>query len=61
MEIKNTYQPDQFFKDWLAVNAKRLQQVLNHPVAGEKEIAEVKLFPPKTQLNDALIESYAAY
>jgi len=55
---KHLNQPDQFIKAWLAVNAKWLQQVLNHPVAEEKEIAEVKLIHPRMQLNDALIESY---
>ena len=58
---KHLNQPDQFIKAWLAVNAKWLQQVLNHPVVEEKEIAEVKLIHPRTQLNDALIESYAGF
>jgi len=58
---KHSNQPDLFFKAWLAVNAKWLEQVLNHPVAKEKEIAEVKLIHSRTQLNDALIESYVAY
>ncbi len=31
---------------------------LNQPVAEEKEIAEVKLIHARTQLNDALMESY---
>ncbi len=54
---KHSNQPDQFIKAWLAVYAKWLQQVLYHPVAEEKEIAEVKLIHSRTQLNDALIES----
>ncbi len=62
MEIKNTQTTvKQFIKACLAINPEWLDQVLNHPVAEEKEIAEVKLIHLKTQLNDTLIESYRAY